>query len=94
MTAKEYLKSKGKRELENFKGFTGEYVVTPSEIEDFAKRQAIALAQWLDSFGWRQFQESTWYNKASQKRRATDYFSTSQIVPAIQKKNSSDNFKN
>jgi len=79
MTAKEYLISRGKHELENFKGFTGEYVVTPSEIDDFAKQQAIAFAQWIDSFGWRQFQESTWYNTVSHKRRATDYYTTGQL---------------
>ena len=65
MTAKEYLISKGKHELENFNGFTGEYVVTPAEMED--------------SFGWRQFRESTWYNTVSHKHRATDYYTTGQL---------------
>jgi hypothetical protein len=85
MKAKEYLRLKGKRELENFKGFTGEYVITPPEMEEFTKQQAIAFAEWLDSFGWRQFQESTWYNTISHKHKATDYYTTGQLYRQFQK---------
>ena len=85
MTAKEYLISKGKHELENFKGFTGEYVVTPAEMEEFTKQEATAFAQWIDSSGWRQCQEATWCNTISHKYRVTDYFTTSQLYRQFQK---------
>ncbi len=84
-TVKEYLKSKGKHELENFKGFTGEYIVTPAEMEEFTKQEATAFAEWLDSYGWRQFRESTWYNTVSHKHRATDYYTTGQLYQQFKK---------
>jgi hypothetical protein len=85
MRAKEYLISKGKHELENFNGFTGEYVITPAEMEEFTKQQAIAFAEWLDSLGWRQLEESMWYNTVSHKHKATDYYTTSQLYRHFQK---------
>ena len=85
MSAKEYLISKGKHELENFNGFTGEYVVTPAEMEEFTKQEATAFAQWIDSSGWRQCQEATWYNTISHKHRVTDYFTTGQLYRQFQK---------
>jgi hypothetical protein len=47
MTAKEFLKSIGKRELENINGQTGEYVVTHEAIEKYARQEAILFAEWL-----------------------------------------------
>jgi len=40
MTAKEFLKSKGRREYESINGFTGEYTTTPAEMDEYAKERA------------------------------------------------------
>jgi hypothetical protein len=85
MSAKEYLISKGKHELENFKGFTGEYVLTPAEMEEFTKQEATAFAQWLDSYGWRQFQKGIWCNTASHKHRKADCSTTGQLYQQFKK---------
>jgi hypothetical protein len=49
MTAIEFLISKGKRELENIKVRTNEYVVTPKELDEYAKQKAIEFAEWCAS---------------------------------------------
>ena len=54
-------------------------------MERFTKQEATAFAEWLDSFGWRQFQESTWYNTVSHKHRATDYYTTGQLYQQFKK---------
>ena len=54
-------------------------------MERFTKQEAIAFAEWLDSYGWRQFQESTWYNTVSHKHRPTDYYTTGQLYQQFKK---------
>lgn len=40
MTAKEFLLSKGRREIEGINGYTNEYLITPKEMEEFARLQS------------------------------------------------------
>jgi len=41
MTAREYLDSIGRIELKNINGKTGEFIITPAELECFAKSKHV-----------------------------------------------------